>query len=292
MFLLHSIKRRLLKKNLTQVVLGIFGRSLNPNKWIFVVGCYNSGTSLLAQLISLHPSCSGTTNEGVALTNQLPTPEKYGWPRIWKYCLKELEIHPDDIGSQKKALKIKKQWSLSFNRKSPVLVEKSISNAARIPFFAEYFQPAFFIHIVRDGHAVAEGIRRKAKPYNYNNKEHEDEYPIQLCIEQWILANNIISNSLEKNSLQDRSVVITYEDLCENPKDVMNSIYELVGLNKLENFDELLLASNIKGVSNMNKKSHDSLSAEDKKIIHEIAEKDLTHWGYFFKENKLTEQQE
>lgn len=35
-----------------------------PDKWLFVVGCYNSGTTLLAEMLSRHPNISGLPTEG------------------------------------------------------------------------------------------------------------------------------------------------------------------------------------------------------------------------------------
>ena len=58
------------------------GRSLAPDRWVFVVGCYNSGTTLLANLLEAHPAINGLAREGVELTDALRRPELAGWPRM------------------------------------------------------------------------------------------------------------------------------------------------------------------------------------------------------------------
>jgi hypothetical protein len=51
--------------------------------WIFIIGCYNSGTILLEQIIRQHPAIAGLPDEGQFLTDALITPKSVGVPRLW-----------------------------------------------------------------------------------------------------------------------------------------------------------------------------------------------------------------
>ncbi len=48
--------RKLRTTPLVRRLLAPFGRELAPERWIFVLGCYNSGTSLLAAMLASHPA--------------------------------------------------------------------------------------------------------------------------------------------------------------------------------------------------------------------------------------------
>lgn len=59
-------------------------------------------------------------------------------------------------------------------------------------FLQEYFQPAYFIYIVRNGYAVAEGIRRKADLRRWKNPFYDKNYPIELCAKQWRKTDELV----------------------------------------------------------------------------------------------------
>src|SRR5688572_24611021 len=113
------------------------GRKLENKNWIFILGCYNSGTTLLNQLLAEHPSISGLPDEGVMLTDQLVKPEDYGWRRMWWKCVDQMES--DRISRNRDSSRIKRHWSHFYEDKK-FLVEKSISNVCRISFFSRHFQ--------------------------------------------------------------------------------------------------------------------------------------------------------
>jgi hypothetical protein len=270
-----SAYRTLRKNTLFQKIVGNRGRPLTPDKWIFVVGCYNSGTTLLSRLMQYHPECSGTTNEGVVLTTELKRPEDFGWPRMWIFCLNELRIAPDSPASIESAERIKRQWSFSFDADKSAIVEKSISNGARIPFLANNFKPAYFVHIVRDGIAVAEGIRRKSTPQKYQNPKFDNKYPLELCIKQWLVANGIIERDLQTLAVGQRCVV-KYEDLCADPVSVMAQIYQFCGLENGKNID--FHTDSV--IRNMNSRSYRALTSDELEMVKHVGFEGLKKWGY------------
>ena len=54
----------------------------DPEKWLFLVGCYNSGTTILRDIVASHPNVSDLPFEGVKLTSAFPDLEAGGWPRM------------------------------------------------------------------------------------------------------------------------------------------------------------------------------------------------------------------
>ncbi len=161
---LKRMRRHLLSNKFVQRLTGIMPFELRPKKWIFVVGCYNSRTTLLDAMLQSHPNVSGLFREGVFLSDSLPFPEQYGWSRMWYKCADKIRMPLSEESGEKFAIRIRCQWAWCIKKSRDCVVERSISNAARIPFFHRFFDNAYFIYIVRNGYAVSEGIRRKGKP--------------------------------------------------------------------------------------------------------------------------------
>ena len=60
-----------------------FGRIPQPQKRVFLVGCYNPGTTLLLQLLDSQTSIGSPPTKGQFLTDQLATPREVGLSRLW-----------------------------------------------------------------------------------------------------------------------------------------------------------------------------------------------------------------
>src|SRR5690606_34920723 len=143
-------------------------------------------------------------DDGVMLTEQLAKPEGLGWRRLrWR----------SKMGMDAAFLKLadpwrmKKHWSHFYPHGRKSLIEQSVSNVTRIPFFVKEFQPAYFIHIVRNGYAVAEGIKRKAQIMPGNEFYEDNTYPIDHCITQWVENLKLVE---EESSKLQRFLEISY----------------------------------------------------------------------------------
>jgi len=273
-----GLKRKLLRDRLVQKLLVPFGSVPKPKKWLFVIGCYNSGTTLLSDILSEHPDISALPIEGVALSDALPRPEKFGWNRMWSECVDGVRMLPGD-GMEKIAERIKRQWSYSFDD-ADVLYEKSIANAARIPFLAAYFQPAYFVVIVRNGYAVAEGLRRRGDPKKYGHTEFGDKYPIEMCAKQWVVSDEIVSADTRD---VEHVLRLTYEDFCADPGDNLRAITNFLELDPMP--DKTISKSweihgNTSKIRNMNAEGIAKLSEDDRARIRETAGHVLDKYGY------------
>lgn len=259
-------------------LLSNFGRDPKPERWIFIIGCYNSGTTILASLLNTHPAVCGLRTEGAFLTDSLPYPEMFGWPRMWCKCIKDIRLGMDSAEG-KRAQRIKKHWSLWVPEKAPNVVEKTVSNAARMLFLQKYFKPAYFIYIVRNGYAVSAGIRQKANLKRWKNSEY-NIYPIELCAEQWRVSDELVQKDRLniKNFLQ-----ISYEEFTENSKSVVRQITDFLGISPMldKTLDQgWVVHGERSAIQNMNKKSLDRLTKEDIRKIKRVCHSRLGRYGY------------
>jgi len=256
--------------------LAFFGRELRPEKWVFIVGCYDSGTTILASLLRDHPRIGGMPNEGSLLTDVLPVPEYLGWPRMWSECLDRLMIPPAEEAFR--ARRAKKHWSLWFDRGAPVLAEKSISNMTRLGFLERNFSPAYFIHIIRNGYAVSAGIRKNANMRRW--KAGFDRYPIEMCARQWVASDEMFERDSPGLS---RHLSVYYEDFSEKPYEVIRTITDFIGEEPLDdnvvNKKRSIHQYNSQ-IVNMNEHSFKRLSSEDIDIIERVAGNRLALHGY------------
>ncbi|WP_029032975.1 sulfotransferase family protein [Salinimicrobium terrae] len=276
--LLHKVTARFKGYPVYSKPLAWTGKEITHHQWIFIIGCYNSGTTLLDQILSAHSKVSGLPDEGVMLTDQLPRPEDFNWRRMWWKCEEEIDNYTFE--NQPNSRTIKNHWSHFYDLTKPYLVEKSISNIYRLAFFDKEFQPAYFVHIVRNGYAVAEGIQRKVNIMKNNPFFAQKKYPIEYCAMQWVKSLQKVE---EKKANLSNFLEIKYEDFTANPKKVVNEIYDFVGLEHVE--DDFFKRSfkvhekeNL--ITNMNVNSFKRLAKEDIRIINKIAGEYLEKYNY------------
>lgn len=274
------LKNQLIRSPRMQQILGTFGPKGERSLWVFILGCYNSGTTLLFEIIRGNSGIASMPWEGSRLTNWFADPNLLGWPRMWHKCLPEMQSQESELGARA-ARQIKRQWRWASSGSDPVFVEKSITNAIRIPFLAEFFKPAFFIHIVRNGYAVSEGIQRKGNPQEDWNRERLTRYPIEMCAEQWITANNMI----EQNLIGLDHIQLRYEDLCKDANAILAKISQACPVQSLSDFglivpDRLKVHGEHGGVVDQNHAAIGRLEPADRHTISRVAGDVLDRYGY------------
>lgn len=274
----HRFVARYRKNRFLTRLLRITGKDLHPQKWVFIVGCYNSGTTLFEKILSFHSDVSALNDEGVILTDQLKRPEDFGYHRLWVPVAHELSIDPESSESAKKAEAIKKHWSHFFNSSKSVFVEKSISNATRIDFLEKFFKPAYFLYIIRNGYAVSQGIRSKADPRRFD-RNGMATYPLAMCSQQWRESDVLIRKTLEGK----RHMTVSYEQLTEKTCETISAVCRFLELSPID-CAELKKPISIHGststIRNMNDSSIQKLTADEIKIIRDNASDVLDYYRY------------
>jgi hypothetical protein len=263
--------RRRLAAALARVRLawaGRFGRMPQPHRWVFVVGCYDSGTTLLHDLLAAHPEVGSLPREGQELTSELPRPRDLGLPRLWALAPERFRMD-ECTGGAERALRVQRQWGAGFDDpRRPVLLIKSPTDAARLRWLDRHFPNACFVAIVRDGYAVAEGIRRRTG--------HE----LALAARQWARSNEIMLADLPETA---RHLLVTYEELAERPQQTLARIHRFLELG----FDppgllerEWRVHERSSVIRNLNAESRARLSSRERSVVEREAGDLLRRLGY------------
>ncbi|HID44418.1 MAG TPA: sulfotransferase [Chromatiaceae bacterium] len=232
------------------------GKACSPKQWVFIVGCYNSGTTLLHDVIASHPMVAHLPREGQYCTDELLVPSEVGLTRVWAL---QPEMFVPSPRNEPDAEKIKRQWcAYMSNPLLPVFLEKSIPNAARIKWLDKHFPNAHFIALIRNGYAVAEGIHRKAGQ------------SVEVAAKQWQQSNRIMLDQLEQ---VEHKLLLRYEDLTSKPAESLDKVMTFLGLDaaKLKADKKWTVHGETSNIRNMNKRSLARLSDEDKHFIHQEA---------------------
>ncbi len=239
-----------------------------PEKWVFIVGCSNSGTSILHDIIAQHPSVGSLPTEGQFLTSQLLTPADVDLGRVWAIEPERFRLTESD-GQDIRVDLLKRQWAGHFNdAKRPLLLEKSPPNAIRTRWLQAHFENAHFVGIVRDGYAVAEGIRRRA------------QRSLEVAATHWAKSNELMVRDFEQ---LERKMLIRYEELTADPDSIAQDVLGFLGLS----LDGLTFSDRSwqiheknSEIVNMNPRSWRALSPDDCQIIEAHAHETLERFGY------------
>lgn len=249
-----------------------FSRTPRPEKWVFVAGCYNSGTTLLRSILGSHPSVSALPSEGQYLTDQFPTDHEIGLSRMWVkredlYRLTENDTGPD-------ANRIKKEWGIRLDKSKPVFLDQTPAHSARMRWLQSNFENSYFIGVIRNGYAAAEGIVRKAHPIH-----RPEGWSLKEAAHQWVRSNEIMQ---EDSRYLNRFILCRYEDIADNP---IKEIARLLDFLEISDIGlDLSKPWNVhersQVIQNMNSESIARLSQHDLDSITRIIEKKMTELGY------------
>jgi hypothetical protein len=242
-------------------------------RWLFLVGCYNSGTTLLAELLSRHPQISGLPTEGHFITDQFVKDYEVGLPRMWAGREELFRLTEDDGGPD--PVRVMKEWGMRLDLSRDVLLEKSPPNSVRTRWLQRHFAPAYFVVIVRNGYAVAEGITRKADP-----RHLRDSWPIEQSAWQWRRSYEVLE---EDQPNLEHVMWLSYESLTADPVTELNRITEFVGVHPFVNFDPAAsfdIHERSEPLKNLNDVSIKRLGSSEIRRINEVAAQTLTKYGY------------
>lgn len=282
---------------------------------IFIIGSGRSGTTILYNLLSMHPElCWFSTysdrfpgNNYIPVLHKvlelpffgnlmkksiisrnpikfLPYPDEGG--NIYhKYCGFEHKCKTTELDynleSEKKLKKVIQGHLKATDKKR--FLSKQTANNQRIRLIHSLFPDGFYIHIIRDGRAVANSLIRtdwwenidiwwfNGRPSKWVEMGNE---PIALAGLVWERdVEEILKN---KNLFDNKYFELRYEDLCNNPKDMIKNITNFCELSWPIEFEELLPRK----LFSMNDKWKKNLSDNQKMILLDTIKNSLEKYNY------------
>ena len=245
---------------------------VDAHKWCFIVGCNNSGTSLLHKILENSNAVSTLPYEGQMYTHVLMRARKRGFARVWTEYEEELSLSASDYA--KNAARLLHDWLRELPAPArKIVVEKTPANVLRMTWLQNVFQKSCFIGVVRNGYAVSEGIRRKG------------EKDIVRAARHWNRVNSIMEE--QSKDIND-FLWMRYEELTENTDHEME---RLAGFLKLDpktlkqsamgGFTfKTIAGAETTAIRNFNAESLAALSPNDISEIRENASEMLRYFGY------------
>jgi len=191
------------------------------HRLVFVGGLHKSGTTLLADLLSGHPSISGLSamgvpkNEGQHTQDVLPTARAHGGPGKFAFdpAAHVTEVSP--LATSASARRLMDAWRPHWDLARPVLLEKSPPNLIRTRFLQALFPDASFVIILRHPIAVALATQKWSRS------------TIGELLHHWIVAHDILATDM---AALHRVQVVTFERLTADPQACLDGIHRFLEL--------------------------------------------------------------
>jgi len=231
---------------------------VGPFSWIFILGCNNSGTTLLAELLGAHPLVRTLPKEGQRITGAIPNSATYGIGRVFSQRLDLFRWTEDS--DARCVPRLRYDWACRYTKGQGYLLEKSPPNTLRSRWLQRHFAPARFIVLVRHPYAVCEGITRRTK------------YSLDEAAVHWALVHRLLLEDVQR---LEHCMTVRYEDLCERPAEHLSRLEKFLQLP--EPFDPSLLGRHFKShnidgtprhLQNLNDRSLQRLSRADLDTIN------------------------
>ncbi len=263
---------------------------------VFIVGLPRSGTTVFYRTLARHPHFAWISPATRKLTrwywpcrmqrlfrnHRLPVEA----PRVWRKgrraendALLGRDVTPPLRRYYRKI--VESQMRLAD---APRFLSKHPRNGLRIPFFMEIFPEATFLHVIRDGRAVAESIlryRRRAgsehRWWGMKPPGWEQMASLSPC-EQigWQWAECVRRIRADGRRLPSgRYHEVRYETFCEQPETTLHAVAESCRLD-----DPGSVWSHVTGLTSQNSKWREALSARQIAETEKQAGPVLAELGY------------
>jgi hypothetical protein len=240
--------------------------------YLFIVCANNSGSTLLNRVLATSKNIVDLEYEGqeyidVTGLNVMPLPWNLDCRRVWT---ERTEIFEDKSNYNWEIIRY--IWT-SYWKNNPkyhtanprILLEKSPPNVVRTKILEEEFENSYFIVMVRNPYAIAEGIRRHM------------EYPLERGIKHWI---RVTEKQIENIERLNRVIYFRYEDLCDYPDQMKRKMLDF--LPALEDIKmDMEIFHRGKGLHNFNEEQIKRLSRKDVDLINSHLEKHTDILDYF-----------
>jgi len=208
-------------------VLKYFFRTDKPSNVFFVLGCYNSGTTVIKNAIALHSDIAVAPVEGDLLTSAFSHYEMIGSERcMYADAFQIMQDRKYSEVSSKQAISDWRPW-ISPGK---FFLEKSISNTLRINSLRKAFPETKFICVTRNVEGVVRGINKRSSPSGvYQHILGDNQYSDNLLIRQWLMFYSLVLDDIDEEKAD--IYFVSYEKFLSSPACEINNIYTFLGLN-------------------------------------------------------------
>lgn len=267
-------------------------------KPIFVLGVAHSGTTILYNMLAFHPDLAwfsqysqrdGTVPERFYLPFEavfnrvLRKSFKHSWQkgkgfwdlvvpfpseadRIWNYILPESR---QGVGEEEIKRRMKTIVYRELNRwHRDTIIFKLPRLSTELTLLREVFPQALFIHIIRDGRAVALSLRHK-----FQRRERDELKALRLSAERW---KDVVVKIRQEKGNTAHFLEINYESFCNDVYGHVVQCLDLAGLEKSkmpwQRFPARLTPTNDKWLR--------SCSKSERLLLEQVLGGALTELGY------------
>lgn len=254
---------------------------------IFILGCSNSGTTILWDALATHPELCRPPIEDQDLKGMpLEMTHHLGDMtfRMWGHYLFDAarERHTEDEGlpgARNPYYVTEKDWTPELQERveeiysqflegDKRLCGKSPAHTLRARLLYRCFPDAKFVGIVRNPYAVSEGVRRKRADDPERPKYRGLQTRICDAAEHWLGANKVLFSYRQLLPIQ----IITYEHLVQDTGGTLRQVFQHC------NLQDVLIPLNFRTTDN--EQSISRLTLAEIGVIREITRPSAQEWGY------------
>lgn len=243
---------------------------------IFMLGCPRGGTSISVALFGTHPWVANWSEamEVWDPDGHLDPEADHEWTAS--------DVEDEDA----RRLHARFEWYRQHHHKRR-FINKHPRSSVRIDYIDAVFPDALYIHVIRDGRAVASSILNKVrkeplrqtipfgnfcKPPGWRN--YLNRSPVEQAGLQW---RDIVNYVLERRSrIGGRYFEYRYEDMCTDTKGMFRRLFEFAGLPS----DHEHMREIPDSLENQNHKNISMLSEDELSALNTIQGPLLTKLGY------------
>jgi hypothetical protein len=284
-------------------------------KPIILLGTGRCGSTALHKLLSFHPHVAWLSR----LSNRFPNQPKYDYwlmrsfdlPLIGQLLKRQFnpsegyffwqryapgfrqpfrDLTAQDVTNREKKVICQVFAQILTDQRHRLLIK--ITGWPRIGYLKEIFPDAKFIHIVRDGRAVANSMLavhfwdgwngperwrwNQLAPDQNRIWEATDKSFVALAGLEWVMMQDATVKA--KSLLQPEELLeIRYEDFCADKFAITKQIAQFAELDWSQKFEQAVQSF---PVESQNFKWKTDLTAEQQKILEDIEHKYLQYYGY------------
>jgi LPS sulfotransferase NodH len=232
----------------------------------FIIGCGRSGTTLLNDLFEAHPEVAVFPSEA----------NEWWHPRLYPWHVSRLEAPPFFVDARQFTdaslhnrteaddLKLKAAFGAfqTFARK-PVFLNKTVMVTFMVDKILELFPDAHFIHLYRDGRAVAlswvkKDARKLRHPrYLAYGLDRDDSALMKMYISHWQDHIMELERAVKRLGLRDdgRYHEMSYERLCSSPAAELARLADFMKISSAP-----FVSADLSRIRNMNEKARGELT--------------------------------